>query len=133
MAAVLGDDLAGMLPELRAHAESMMRDTCTISRVTGTTLDVDGGEIPDRTVIYGPQVEPHKGRCKVQANQLTDMSPEAGGATVTVLRYRVDIPVAAGPIQIGDLIVTSGRHFRVTGLHDKTWQTAQRLPVEEVI
>jgi hypothetical protein len=95
-------------------------------------LDGDGREVPARAVIYGPAVEPHKGKCKVQANQLTDMSPEVGGATLTVQRYRVDIPVSAGPIEVGDLIETRGRQFRVTGLHDKTWQTAQRLPVEEV-
>ena len=124
---VIGDTIAGVLPELWAQAESMMADMCTISRVTGTTEDVDGREIPDRTVIYGPA-----GKCKVQANQLTDMSPEVGGATVSVQRYRVDIPVGAGPIEVGDLIETRGRQFRVTGLHDKTWQTAQRLPVEEV-
>ena len=129
---VIGDTIAGVLPELQAQAENLMRDVCTISRVTGTTEDGDGREIPDRTVIYGPAVEPHKGKCKVQANQLTDMSPEVGGATVTVQRYRVDIPVSAGPIEVGDLIETRGRQFRVTGLHDKTWQTAQRLPVEEV-
>lgn len=122
----------GAIARGQRAAERLMTDTCTISRITGTTQDADGREIPARTVIYGPSIEPHKGRCKVQANQLTDMSPEVGGATVTVQRYRVDVPVSVGPVEVGDLIVTRGWKFRVTGLHDKTWQTAQRLPVEEV-
>lgn len=122
---VIGDTIASALPEMQAQAVSLMRDTCIISRVTGTTLDGDGREVPARATIYS-------GRCKVQANQLVDTSPEAGGASVTVQRYRVDIPVGTGPVKVGDLIVTRGRQFRVTGLHDKSWQTAQRLPVEEV-
>ena len=36
---MLGDDIAAVLPELRAHAESMMVDECTIERPDGTTLD----------------------------------------------------------------------------------------------
>ncbi len=132
MCAVLGDDLAAVLPELQAQAESMMRDTATITRVTGTTTDTDGREIPETTEVYGPTIEPHKGKCKLEANTLVDTSPTVGGATVTIQRYRVDIPVGAGPVQVGDLVECRGRQFRVTGLHEKTWQTAQRLPVEEV-
>ena len=36
--AVIGDTIAGILPELQAQAENLMRDVCTISSVTGTVL-----------------------------------------------------------------------------------------------
>lgn len=122
---MLGDDIAAALPQLREHAESMMRDQCVVTRVTGATADPDDREVPVRTPIY-------TGRCRVQANQRVDASPEVGGATVTVQRYEIQVPISAGPIRIGDLIAVADRKFRVTGLHLKTHQTAQRLPVEEV-
>ena len=36
---MLGQDIAAALPELRAHAESLMVDTVRVDHQTGTTVD----------------------------------------------------------------------------------------------
>ena len=41
----LGHELADVLPELQAAAESMMVETCLIQRSTGTTVDDEGREV----------------------------------------------------------------------------------------
>lgn len=110
---------------LRAQAESMMTDMCVVSRVTGATADVEVREVPVRSTVYD-------GRCRLQETQLLDPSQVVAGATVVTQLYQLQVPVSAGPFRIGDLAKVGGRQFRVTGLHTKTHQTAQRLPVEEV-
>lgn len=102
----------------------MMTEPCTVRRVTGTH-EVAGRDVPLLTDVWS-------GLCKVQSNTLVNQAPEVGGATVTVIRYELHLPVTAGPFEVGDVAEVPGRTFRVAGLHDKTWQTAQRLPVDEV-
>lgn len=122
---LVGDAIAAALPELRAQAESLMRDTCSVSRVTGAAI-VDEREVPATAAVYA-------GRCKVQELANVETSPDVAGATVTVLRYRLDLPVSAGPFKVGDIATVGARTFRITSMHVKTWQTAQRLPVDEVL
>jgi len=132
----LGADLAAALPELRAEAESLMLDTCTVSPVTG--VDESTGAPTPGTAVYA-------GRCRFQTTEVQVSEPEAGGATYTVLSGRLHVPVAAfaNPAPGVDLVascVTSannpnlpGRMFRVTGPSPaKSLPTADRLPIEEV-
>ena len=58
---------------------------------------------------------------------------EAGSATVTTVRWGIHVPVTSGPYQTGDVVRALSRVFRVDAIHAKTWQTAQRLPVTEVM
>lgn len=133
---MIADDIAAALPELQAQAESLMVDEALITR-TGTEWTVDpitGRDVPPGTV------EVYAGKAKVQSWQPYEQTPDVGGQTLTRQRYYVHVPVSAGPFEIGDLIEitaatnqpsTLGRKFRVAGLHEKTWQTAQRLIVDE--
>ena len=133
---MIGHDIAAVLPELQAAAESMMVDTCTITREgAGWVKDpVTGRDVP------APPTTVYEGRCKVASYQPYEATPEVGGMTEVLQRYAVHVPVTAGPFEVGDLItITAGanqpttrdRTFRVAGLHEKTWQTAQRLLVDE--
>lgn len=133
---MLGDYISSALPELQAHAESMMVDACRITRLVDawTTDPATGRDVP------APPAVIYEGKCKVTSYQPYETTPEVGGMTEVLQRYYVHVPVTAGPFEIGDLItITAGandpttldRTFRVAGLHEKTWQTAQRLLVDE--
>jgi hypothetical protein len=129
----------------RAKAESHMLDTCTVSRLGPPVTDpVTGVVTTPPTLVYGTLEAP--GRCKVQTYEAQESNPEAGGGTLTLQRYRVDVPVARttadyGP-KIGDVVTIAtaavdphmvGRQYRVVALLHKTLATAYRLGVEEVV
>lgn len=110
----------------RRRAVKLMTDQCTVTR-KGAVVVVDGRETwPDEQV--------YAGCCKVQTHEAYESLPEAGGHVYTVQRYRLDIPVGAGPLTVGDVATVDGyRHpFRVVAEMDKTHLTAQRVPVEMV-
>jgi hypothetical protein len=130
-------DITAALPGLRAEAEAMMVDACTITHAgtDDTTFDPDTGTYTndaDSTVYTGP--------CQVQVSDgLTAQQTEAGGAELTVTRVMVKIPVTATGVQVGDLVTITtatndadleGQVFTVVGLHAKTFATSRRLQVE---
>ena len=133
----LGAEIAAVLPELQAAAESMMRDECTITRT-----DPDAPWLPDGDGIERPP-EPavvYEGKCKLQSFVPHESTPDVGGATVTVQRTMLHIPVSSPPVKPGDEVVVTasigglaGRRYRVS--YDgpyKTWATATRVYVDEV-
>lgn len=134
MAIDLGAELAAQLRESRADAESLMLDTCTISRPGEPATDPDTGEVtPGGSTVY-------TGRCKVQTYEAQESNPEAGSATFTVQRYTLHLPVAAYMPRLGDVATIGtaaldpnlvGRKYRVVALLHKTLATAYRLGVEE--
>lgn len=117
-----------------------MRDACTIHVVSGVTTDPEtGATTPATTTLY-------TGKCKVQTFEPQERTPEAGGATFTVQRYAVHVPVAGAADDYEpavDHVVTittaaadphlAGRAFLVVALLHKTNATAYRLGVEEVL
>lgn len=122
---MLGEAIAAALPTMQAEAESAMVTPYVARRVTGIH-EVNGRDVP----LWG-FVE--SGMCKLQSAETVTRDPEVAGASVTVQRHQVQVPVADGPFRIDDRFEVMGRTFRVTALHGKTWQTAQRIPVEEVL
>jgi hypothetical protein len=142
---MLGDVLTGALPGLRLQAESLMLDDCHITRPSGTTsIDPDTGlPVADPpTTIYGGTGVHDSDKCKIQSDSVQAVNPTSGDHSYTVDRLAVHVPVAAAGIQVGDLIeITAsaldsgnvGRKFRVASTFRKTFATAQRLPVEEVL
>lgn len=145
---MLGDDIAQALPYLRAQAESLMIDTCTISRPgagKGQFNEATGKyDAPARVTIYGPGVEPHRGKCQLVIQSVTNASSSsnAGDRTAVVQGDVLKLPVdGTGTVSIGDVakIVTSptdpdlvDREFTVTGRRAMTHATARPLPVKEV-
>lgn len=119
----------------RALAESLMVDTCIIDRPGGAVTDPETGAVtPSYTPVY-------IGRCKIQQTMAQASSPEAGGAVFNVQTSRVDLPVGVGPVETGDRVrlpvatsnpALAGNTYRVRELFEKSWQTAQRIPVEEL-
>lgn len=118
----------------RAAAERNMLDLCTVQRVVGTVTDDLTGAV---TPVYE---QAYSGRCKVQTFEPHERNPEVGGATVTVQRYSVHVPVGAFEPEVGQVVTIvaaaldphlAGRSFRVAALLHKTAATAYRLSVEE--
>lgn len=130
----LAAELAAQLAESRADAESLMLDTCTIVRPGEPVTD------PVTDVVTAPGPTVYAGKAKVQSLDPQERTPEAGGATFTVQRYALHIPVGAYVPAIGDVatIATAaadanlvGRKYRVVALLHKTLATAYRLALEE--
>lgn len=133
---MIGDDLAAALPELRAQAESMMRDTCVI---TG-----DGGEPVwnDETGTYDTpaSVTIYTGKCRLRMPRAAGTRVDSGAAT-----WAVDDGVLSLPVD-GSQAVTAGHVAVVTlgsdplttvratvqATHAQTDSTARRLPVKVV-
>lgn len=127
----------------RQLAERQMTDVCTVQAVTGTSTDpLTGVDTPTYATVYGPAIEPHRGKCKVQTYEPYERNPEVGGATMTIQRYSVHVPVGAFSPAIGQVVTITaaaldphlaGNQFRVVALLHKTAATAYRLSVEEVV
>lgn len=116
----------------QAAAEALMIEACTIATVESIVPDPLTGHdiVTYGAPIYGPDIAPHHGKCKIQDGPVLE-EQDAATATVPAVRYRLDIPVSAPAIQSGSVAtMTDGRVLRVISGHRKTWQTAQRLTVE---
>jgi len=139
----LGTDLAAALLELRAQAESLMLDTCTVGNPTGTiTNETTGVVTVTYTNVYGPTIAPYYGKFKMQSTTGAPANPTVGGATFTVLRSEAHFPVGAFTPDDGQVVrptavvldpLLVGRVFRVVSLLHKSMATAYRLGVEEVV
>lgn len=116
-----------------------MADECVIRRTVGPPgpLDPETGER-----AAAPVAEVYAGRCKVQTYEAHESKPQAGEHVWTVQRYHVHVPIEVGPIAVDDRIeivaatldpTLAGRTYRVSGLLHKSYATAQRLLVDEVV
>jgi len=120
----------------RREAEALMVDACTVSRPGDPTTDPETGNVtPSSTLVY-------TGPCKVQQTISQASNPNAGGHAFTVQDSRVDFPVAAGPLLVNDVVIMRvsvldpqlvGREMRVVELFHKSFATAQRTRVTEVV
>lgn len=132
----LRDDVLSVLPFLRAQAESLMVDTCTITRPGAAVTDPDTGAVTNTpTPVY-------EGKCKVQSKDSSVASPEAGGASFVVVSRQVHIPANAADVRDGDVVTitasllnsfTVGNVYRVEGFTPDSFDTAARLPVKEIV
>ena len=131
---MIGDDIAGVIGELRAQAESRMVDSCTVRRVVSVETDPLTG-LPTSTydAVYS-------GPCEVrESDALRAMAGDSAGSTVTEQGRVLKVPNGAPALVPGDVVDMDagtatprlrGVVLRVTGSHAGSWTTAQRVPVE---
>ena len=107
-----------------------MLDSCTVSAP---------GDFDPESGLPTPGATLYQGQCKVQTYEPYERNPELGGATVTVQRYSVHVPVGSFEPEIGQVVTITaaaldphlaGNKFRVVSLLHKTAATAYRLGVE---
>ena len=116
------DRILATLPRLRAEAEALMTATATIYRKTGQTRD-GVRLVAVWTVVY-------TGRCKVQTYEGYEQTPgSSSGATVTVQRSQIHVPVGAYSPEPGDVarLDTSRDPHMIVRL----WRVTTRWPVKE--
>jgi hypothetical protein len=88
---MLADDVAWVLPDLRAEAEAWMPSTCTIRARDGDwTTDPDTGE-----ATQAPGSTVYSGRCRVRPAGREAQPQQVGGAEAFVFDYLVSIPFGA--------------------------------------
>src|SRR5690554_2298463 len=130
----------------RRAAERLMVDACEIREPSAYgPVDPETGqrEVIPGELLYGPDVEPLHGRCKIQNQRLRYPSePDSAQHVWTVGPSEIHIPVSAPDKIRDDCVVTIvdsfdprnvGRRMRVRIGDRKSLQTAIRLLVEEVV
>ena len=130
------EDVIGTLPFLRAQAESLMVDTCTITRPGEPVTDPESGVVSDsNTPVYS-------GVCKVQSKDSSVATPDVAGASFVVVSRQVHIPAGVADVKNGDVIMVTasllnpfggGKQYRVEGFTPDSYETAARIPVKELL
>jgi len=123
-----------LLKRRRKAAEALMVDECRISALGEAVTDYHTGNVTtSRTTVY-------EGPCKVQSKAAAITSPEAGGATFTVVSREVHIPANAAEILDGYEVeitasllnsFTVGKVYQIEGFTPDSFDTAFRIPVKE--
>ena len=112
-----------------------MLDTCTVESIGAPVTDDDGNVTSPRTTVY-------EGRCKIATYEPHERNPDVAGATYTLQRYSVHVPVGSFKPAVGHVVTITaaaldphlaGHEFRVEALLHKTAATAYRLGVEAVV
>ncbi len=134
----LADAIAATLPELRAHAESMMVDACTVTRASSGAPVVDNNS---GTVTPAAPATIYSGPCRVQVPDAVEKIEEAGGDSLSVQAAIISLPIAGSEsVAVGDVVTVTSATFDadladvdyvVRGLHRKSHATARRLRCEE--
>lgn len=127
--------LDAVLAQGRAAAEALMVDECVVEAVTGSTTDLETGEVVDTV----EQV--YAGRCRVQQAVSSASDQRAGEADVLMLARVLQLPVlASAGVRAGQRVrLTACRHdpdlidrlFVVRAEFAKSHATARRLGIEE--
>ena len=130
----LGQDIAAALPELRAHALSMMTDRCIIREPDAW---------PDEVLTEGTVAWMYAGTeqlpCRIKTTDTMPQTVTVGGQTVPTLRLRVSLPIEIVPVK--DQVVTiisaaadpalAGRRFDVQISEVGSQLTARRVWCQE--
>lgn len=120
----------------RLFAAKLFVDACTITRKTGEATNPDTGTItPTSLTIYS-------GKCKVQGASGFARPSDIGQAVLFLTRMQLHVPVTAPVAQPDDLVTVTacvhdpdmvGRQWHIRGTPDKSWPTAHRYGIEEVV
>jgi hypothetical protein len=132
----LGEAITTALPELRAHAESMMTDTVRLEHVTGQS-------VPDPVTleVHDLYATDYEGPGRVQRRAIQPSEHVVGevefGTEAAIIQLPISVTVAAARQRV--TVVSSlldpamvGAHFTVIGVEMKSHATMRRLFCEEV-
>jgi hypothetical protein len=132
----IGPILASTMPYLRTQAESMMGETCTITRTNPAP-----GPFDPVTGMYATPtpLTVYSGPCRVKGNVRADRIVHAGEQPVTLYRFTVSVPVGSTVFEVDDTVhVTAsaldpgmaGLNLRVREPEYGSQITARRLGCE---
>jgi hypothetical protein len=122
----------------RRRAEALMIDRCTIERVTG-----EPGSLDPETGVRdpAPSTTVYSDKCRVQTYEAHESTPDSGDHVWTVQRYAIHVPVGTDARVDDTVTITAspldpdlvGRKYTVVALLHKTFATANRLAVDEIV
>lgn len=123
---MIADDIAAALPELRAHAESLMVDTCTVTRVSDDPPVWDGVA---GTYTPAPPVVVYQGRCQLPKVNPSAQDADAGETNWAKGIVLIKLPMTAAVGEVGDpLAVSDGHDVAVTSRGDLTLSVRFTMP-----
>lgn len=126
------------LASRQRRAARQMTDTVAVTYANGTTFDeATGTTVPNYTTRF-------TSKCKVQTRSLVARDAEVGGRTATTVTVELHLPVDVPAVEVGDVceitavgalsdVQLLGRKFRVVAPVGKSFATARRLDVEEIV
>lgn len=143
---MIHDAIAAALPELRAHALSLMVDSCSITR---RRLDEDGEPVremdPVTLELTDVWDEVYAGRCRVQrpGAVMVGREPVVGGVEYNVETIHVQVPLTVLGVKADDRVAitavgaisdpdSAGMVLSVRVNQHKTHATKRTLVCEEV-
>ena len=130
---MLGDDVAGVLPELRAHAESRMSTTVRAERVLSVTADpLTGADVVTAATIHAALP------CRVKASVSEIQPRDVAGVDVPERPDQIHFPWDTAGLEVGQRVTVTasrnpilvGRVYRLVRSHVGDDATAQRWGVE---
>lgn len=133
---MLGDDLAAVLPELRAQAASLRSDECTITRPSA-----DGVFDPATGTTTYPQTTIYDGECRLRAPSLADRETFSGEHEFTLQDAVLSLPIEAVGLKTNDTVTVTAseldpdlvdRVYTLIAVHRGSQITARRCVVREV-
>ena len=110
---MIHDDIARVLPELQAHAESMMVDACRIER---RALDENGEPVrvmdPETLAYEDSWTLVYEGKARVQrASTSSDHPANAGEFRYGVESVELQLPISAAGVRRGDRVTITSSTF----------------------
>ena len=130
---MLGDDVAGVLPELRAHALSRMTSTARVERVLGVTANpLTGADVVQVETVHAALP------CRVKASEAAIQPRDVAGVDVPERPDQIHFPWDTAGLEVGQRVTVTasrnpilvGRVYRLVRSHVGDDLTAQRWGVE---
>ena len=130
---MLGDDVAGVLPELRAHALSRMTSTAHVERILGVAADpLTGADVVTAATVHAALP------CRVKASEAAIQPRDVAGVDVPERPDQIHFPWDTAGLEVGQRVTVTasrnpilvGRVYRLVRSHIGDDATAQRWGVE---
>lgn len=130
---MLGDDVAGVLPELRAHALSRMTSTARVERILGVTANpMTGADVVTAETVHAAL------RCRVKASVAAIQPRDVSGVDIPERPDQLHFPWNTPGLNVGQRVTVTasqnpllvGKVYRLVRPHLGDDTTAQRWGVE---
>jgi hypothetical protein len=129
----------------RVAAERDMQDFCVVQHETGEVTDGETGVVtPTYSTVYSGTGPGGGGKCKIQQANPATTPTDVGEASVFIGQMQLHLPVtdATALVAPDDLVTVTacrmdaslvGKMFRLRGPAHKSFATARRFPMVEVV
>ena len=130
---MLGDDVAGVLPELRALALSRMTSTAHVERILGVTADpLTGADVVTAATVHAALP------CRVKASEAAIQPRDVAGVDIPERPDQIHFPWDTAGLEVGQRVTVTasrnpilvGKVYRLVRPHVGDDTTAQRWGVE---